>query len=555
MAILGLGRLRACLLVILVAGVPACAGGPEAAPPGAGSDAPRLIEKLGGRSVPITTASAEAQRYFDQGLALTYGFNHDAAVRSFAAAESLDPSCAMCAWGIGLALGPNINWPMGPEAGQRAYAAASRAQSLAAEATEKERALIGALSERYASDPGADRAALDRAYAEAMLGVQQRYPDDVDVATLTAEALMDLTPWDYWTSEGEPREHTPQALKLLEGAIAREPQHVGANHYYIHATEEFFPERGEPSADRLAALDLDAGHLVHMPSHIFWRVGRYQDAEEINRRASAEDEEFFGWCRSGPVYRSLYYPHNVHFLWAAASVEGRSQIAFSAARKLESVTSDRVDEFPFMEDYMAIPMLTYARFGRWDTLLGTPAPDARHRYLTGIWHYTRGLAFVRRGSADRARAELAALAGILQEQAAQELLLAGGVAQAAQLLAIGAAHLEGELASAEGRRDDAVSALGRAVELQDAIPYMEPPPFYFPTRQALGAVLLEAGNAAEAEAVYRRDLEQYPKNGWSLFGLAQSLAAQGRAADAAWAGAGQRAAWARADVTLTASRF
>jgi tetratricopeptide (TPR) repeat protein len=528
---------------------------PEPAPPGAGSDAPRLIANPGAIAYPITTPSPTAQRYFDQGLALVFGFNHDAAIRSFAAAEELDPECAMCAWGIALASGPNINWPMGPASGRTAFAAAGRASQRAAQATEKEQALIAAVATRYAEDPTADRAPLDLAYAGAMREVQARYPDDDEIATLSAEALMDLMPWNYWTPEAEPREHTPQVLEYLEGVLARTPGHIGANHYYIHATEEFFPERGEAAADRLAALGVEQGHLVHMPSHIFWRVGRYEDALEINQAAAAQDEEFFSWCRAGAVYRSLYYPHNVHFLWAAAAAEGRSEIALTAARKLEAVTADGVEEFAFMEDFMVIPMLTLARFGRWDALLGTPAPDPAHRYLTGVWHYTRGLALVRTGALADAQKQLDAAAGIAAEAAMADLVLAGGVAQAGQLLAIGVAHLEGELAVAAGRGADALAALGRAVERQDALAYMEPPPWYFPTRQALGAVLLDLGRAAEAEAVYRRDLEQYPKNGWSLFGLARSFEAQSRAVDAQWAGKGFRAAWARADVTLESSRF
>ncbi|MDJ0847543.1 MAG: hypothetical protein QNK04_04075 [Myxococcota bacterium] len=546
-------RLVASIVVLALVG--ACQGGPASAPPEAGEDAPRLLEQLGDTHFPITTSSPRAQRYFDQGLTLTYGFNHDAAVRSFAAAARLDPGCAACQWGIALALGPNINAPMGPEAGREAYAAVQRARALEAGATDKERALIAALATRYAAEPPAERASLDLAYAEAMQEVRRDHPDDVDVATLTAEALMDLTPWNYWTSEAEPREHTPEVLRLLEFALERRPDHVGANHYYIHATEEFFPEKGEGAADRLGALDLEAGHLVHMPSHIYWRVGRYEDALDINRRAAAADEAFFSWCRGGAFYRAAYYPHNVHFLWAAASMEGRSQIAISTSRKLEAATADRVDQFDFMEEFMSIPALTLARFGRWDAVLGTPRPDPARRYLTGIWHYTRGLALVRGGRLADARDQLGSLRVVSREEATKSLVLAGGTTSASVLLSIAAAHLEGEHHAASGRSKRAVASLERAVEEQDALAYMEPPPWYFPTRQALGAALLESGRADEAEAVYRKDLEQYPANGWSLYGLARSLEAQGRSADAQWAEGGYRTAWARADVELTASRF
>jgi tetratricopeptide (TPR) repeat protein len=385
--------------------------------------------------------------------------------------------------------------------------------------------------------------------------VQRAFPEDVDVATLTAEALMDLYPWNYWTRDGQPREHTDEILRLLGYALSREPNHIGANHYLIHATEEFFPEKGEAAADRLAALDLDAGHLVHMPSHIYWRLGRYDDALEINRRAAATDEDFFSWCRASVFYRAAYYPHNLHFLWAAAAAEGRSGIALGSARRLEAATAEQVDELDFLEEFLSIPTLTLVRFGRWDAVLGTARPDASRRYLMGVWHYARGMALLRGGRADEADAELAALREVAGEEAAGRLVLAGGVASASQLLGIGAAHLEGEILAFRGQTDAGVAALERAVAEQDLVAYMEPPPWYFPTRQALGAVLLDAGRPADAEAVYRRDLEQHPSNGWSLYGLARSLEAQGRTADAAWAEQGYRNAWARADVDLSASRF
>jgi tetratricopeptide (TPR) repeat protein len=516
---------------------------------------PKLLERLGSQQHAITTRVPLAQRYFDQGLILSFGFNHEAAVDSFEAAAALDPDCAMCFWGIALALGPNINAPMGPDAGRRAYAAAQSALERAPAASAKERAYIEALATRYAAEPPDDRSSLDRAYAGAMRELRRAHPDDVDAAVLLAEALMDLYPWDYWTSEGKPREHTDEILELLEWSMQRQPEHVGANHYYIHAVEEFFPERGVVAADRLGDIAPDAGHLVHMPSHIYWRVGRYADALDINQRASAADEAFFSWCRAGPFYRAAYYPHNLHFLWAAAAAEGRSEIALTAARKLQAATVEPMQEFAFLEEFQSIPILTLARFGRWDAVLGEPKPDEARRYLVGIWHYARGLARVRRGEPAEAAIELAALRGVVAEPATQSLILAGGTSSATQLLEIGVAHLEGELAAERGETDVALAALERAVALQETLVYMEPPPWYFPTRQALGAVLLEAGRAPEAEAVYRADLKQYPSNGWSLYGLEASLRAQGRSDDAAIVERGFAAAWARADVKLEASRF
>ena len=407
---------------------------------------------------------------------------------------------------------------------------------------------------RYSADPEADRAAFDRAYAYAMREVQRRHPDDLDAATLYAEALMNLTPWDYWTSEAEPREHTPEILALLERVQERDPQHPGANHYYIHAVEEFFPERAVPAAERLADIAPDAGHLVHMPSHIFWRVGRYQEALEINQRAAAADEAFFGWCRAAGLYRTLYYPHNIHFLWAAALAEGRSDLALSAARNLASKVPDTmIEEFAGAEEWRAIPLFTLARFGRWDAIRGEPRPAPGHRYTTGIWHYARGLAATRQGRLEDAAAELGALQELVESEALASLDFVGE--PAADYLRIGAHHLAGELAAARDEPDAAVRELEQAIRIQAAQLYTEPPRWYFPLRQALGAVLLEAGRAEQAEAVYRLDLEQHPRNGWSLFGLSRSLREQGRETEASAVETGFANAWERADVKLAASRF
>ncbi len=547
--------------ILLTLGLPlGCAAvlmlGPEPhAAADAAREAPRLLEGLGDRHHPITTSSKQAQAYFDQGMALNFGFNHDAAVRSFEAAARIDPDCAICYWGVALALGPNINAPMGPEAGKAAFAAVRQAQALAPEASEREQAYIAALAARYTAEPPEDRSALDLAYAQAMKRVYEADRSDLDAATLYAEALMDLYPWAYWTDGAEPREHTAEIMRVLESVLERDPNHLGANHYYIHVVEEFFPAKAEASAERLSDLAPDAGHLVHMPSHIFWRLGRYDDALEINRRATASDENFFASCRAGAFYSSAYYPHNIHFLWAAASAEGRSEIALSASRKLESTTRRKLAEFPFVEEFMSTPALTLVRFGQWDTVLGALAPEREQRFLTGIHHYTRGIAQTRKGDLEAAGTELAALRAVAAEPAMQEFILAGGTAPASGLLAIGIADLEGELAFARGDPKQAIVEFERAVELQDALVYMEPPPWYFPQRQALGAALLRTGDAARAEKVYRADLEQYPRNGWSLYGLARSLEAQGRREEGEIVGQGFQNAWARADVKLTASRF
>jgi tetratricopeptide (TPR) repeat protein len=548
------------LATIAAAALAACQRG-DAPPPAPGAPvgpaayAPRLLDGLGYDTHPITTRSELAQRYFDQGLALSFGFNHDAAIDSFREAARLDPDCALCAWGIAFAWGPNINAPMGPEAGRAAWEALQEAQRRAPKASAVEREYIDALAKRYAADPNADRAALDRAFADAMRGLHERHPDDLDAATLYAESLMDLTPWNYYTPEGKPLEHTVEVIRVLESVLERDPQHIGANHYLIHAFEEYEPARAEAAADRLASLAPDAGHLVHMPTHIYWRVGRYDDAVALNEQAAAADVAYFSWCRSSKTY-ATYYNHNLHFLWAAASTQGRGDLALTTARRLAAnIPLEEVPALPFLEDWWPTPLFTLARFGRWDAVLAEPQPPDSLRYATAVWHYARGLALTRLGRLDEAQAEYAELETAANDPELAKLAFdpAGGTAQ--ERLRVGQHHLRGELAAARGDLEAAASALEEAVWVQDSMNYIEPPAWYFPVRQALGAVLLQDGRAAQAEVVYRKDLEQHPKNGWSLFGLAQSLRAQDKVQDAEWAETGFANAWAKSDVKLAASRF
>ena len=536
------------LLAILLT-VPHSAG----AQAGDAALAPELAG-LGTIHLAVTTAAPRAQRFFDQGLRLLYGFNHPESLRAFREAARLDPGLAMAYWGQAMALGPNLNQPMTPENGRLAHAAIARALAAVSGATDRERALVQALSARYSADPSADRKALDSAYAGAMRGVAARYPDDADVLTFYADAVMNVSPWDYWDRNGSARPGPALAIAALERVLARHPDHAGALHYHIHALEASNePERAESSADRLAPLMPAAGHMVHMPAHIYIRVGRYKDAAEANERAIAADEDYLSQCQAQGLYPVTYYPHNLHFLWAAATLEGRRAAAIDAARQVAAkVPHHHAGALAWTADYPVTPLLAYARFGRWRDVLTQPRPPANDPYAIGIWHYARALAFVGRRDPDRAAAELAQLETVTGHDAFKTTL------KDLPLLTnldIASRMVKGELAAARGRVDEAVTALNEAVALEDAIPYNEPPVWHHPPRQVLGAVLLEKGKAREAEAVYRQDLQRFRENGWSLFGLQRSLEAQGRHADAAAVKQRFDAAWSRSDLVLRSSRI
>jgi hypothetical protein len=522
-------------------------------PEGAGAP---LFNDLGRHHRPVTTRSELAQRYFDQGLILAYGFNHAEAHRSFAEASAQDPSCAMCAWGEAYVLGPNINKPMDDADVPAAFEASRRAARLASTASPVEQALIGALQERYAEQPVADRSPLDRAYADAMRGVAKRFPDDPDVQTLFAEALMDTMPWDYYEDPEHEKPATREVTGALEGVIESHPDHIGALHLYIHAVEpSSTPERAEPAADRLGSLSPGAGHLVHMPSHIYLRVGRYHDASLANEKAAAADESYITQCRAQGFYPAAYYPHNVHFLYASSAFEGRSAVSIGAARKLSAnMTEEIVAQVPITEEFVPMELFALARFGRWAELLAAPAPPAAWRYATGVWHYGRGLARAASGDLPEARDELAALEAVASEPGLSKTVFASGSTPGG-LLTIGARVLEARILGATGDWDTAAARLREAVAMQDALPYTEPPPWYFPVREALGAALLAADRPAEAEAVFAEQLEHTPRNGWSLRGLALSQRAQGENAAAAITEQQLAEVWARADVTPESSLF
>jgi len=427
-------------LAAIALGVSACDGGSSEDAHAGGRP---LLEGLSSHSMPITTRSPLAQKYFDQGLRLMYGFNHPEAIRAFEVAGQIDPGCTMCWWGVALSLGPNINAPMDPSSTVAAVAALEKAQSRALLSTPRELGYVTALANRYSTSPDTDRATLDRLYADAMRVHAKRFPDDLDAQTLTAEAVMDLSPWDYWTKDGEPKATTGEIVALLEGVLGRDPDHPGANHYYIHAVEASRdPGRALASAKRLETLAISAGHLVHMSAHTYMRVGMYREASAANARGALADEEYMAWCRSGGFYPAVYYPHNLHFLWASETMEGKSAAAIQTARKLQSkLTPQAVIDFPPAEEQVPVVYYALVRFGRYDEMLAEPAPPETQAYATGMWHHARGMAFAGKGQLDEARAELGLLDAIAVEPKLQALIFPA--APAGTLLALEVGPPEG----------------------------------------------------------------------------------------------------------------
>jgi tetratricopeptide (TPR) repeat protein len=520
-----------------------------------------LFEGMGTFHREITTSSPDAQKYFDQGMVLAFGFNHAESIRSFRAAQKLDPSCAMCYWGEALATGPNINVTskgkavMSPDDRAAAYKAIKRAMALRATATPAEQALIEALETRYSADFEAAREPQDIAYAEAMGAYVAAHPMDDDAAAMYAEAWMNTMPWDYWSADGEPKPDTVKVITALETIIERSPDHPLALHLYLHAVEASAdPGRAEDEADRLYQLVPGSGHLVHMPAHIFWRVGRYEDAAQANIQAAKVDEDYIAQCNAQGFYPALYYPHNVHFLWAAASMSGQSALAIETAQKLaDNVHIEQIKQFPTIEFFKTVPMLAHVQFARWTEILAMDAPPADLDYSNAIWHYARGVAFARSGEPDLAGAEQAELAKV--KDTVQIQFMDTNDYPASLLLNIADKLLLGEIANASGDFDASISLFEEAVGLQDSLPYTEPPFWYYPTRQSLGEALMKAARYTDAEAVYRRDLEQYPHNGWSMAGLAASLEKQGKTEEAMHLHHHFEKVWENADIDISASRL
>ena len=520
-----------------------------------------LLDRAGDLHYPVSTSVGEAQRYFDQGLTLVYAFNHDEAERSFREAARRDAKLAMAWWGVALALAPNINDPLpDPDREKKAWEAISRARELAEGASEKERALIEALAARHSGADEIDRPALNRAYADAMAVLAAHYPDDVDILVLRADAVMNTMPWDYWLDGGRtPKPETEPALAAIERALELNPRHPGANHLYIHAVEASTdPDRAVPAAERLGGLVPIAGHLVHMPAHIWIRVGRYDDAVEANRLAIDADEDYISQCRAQGVYPVGYYPHNVHFLWAALILQGRGAESIEAARKAATRHThdhfEAIPKFDFGHLLRGLPALTLVRFGRWDAVLAEPEPEPEMLFARATRHFARGMAHRAQGRLDEAETELAALAAIAADPVLAEtkFMLNNGldkIARVAELM------LRAEIRATRKDYRAAEPLLREAAALEDSFIYSEPPDWPLPPRHSLGAVLLEAGRPAEAEKVFREDLDRHRDNGWSLFGLRQALEAQGKSGEAAEAAERFRRAWAKADVELAAARF
>ena len=525
--------------------------GPQASPTGA--LAPRL-QNLGSHTFPVSTRNRQAQTFMNQGLNLAYAFNHAEARRAFREAARLDPNLAMAYWGQALVLGPNINALMEPNEEPSAFELVQKAMSLRSRATPRERAYIEALAQRY-SGKAEDRQPRDAAYADAMRKVHERFPNDLDAAMLYVESVMDLRPWGYWQRDGAPHARTDDIVELTERVMARHPKHPGAVHMYIHLMEgTSTPEKAEQAADTLQTLMPAAGHMVHMPAHIYQRVGRYADAIKANQLAVAADEDYISQCRAQGLYPMAYYPHNIHFLWFSATEDGQSRLAIESSRQLATKIDDEtLRSLPLTAGFRMVQYYALTRFGRWEEMLKQPEPPAFSAVLRSAWHYTRGLAFVATDRLADAEGELKKLEALKTDPSMREPMFSPNLSSA--ILAPASEVLAGEIAAARGNFDLAIAHLDKAIRLEDSLVYTEPSEFHFPPRLALGAILLKAGRPAEAETVYWEHLRRHRENGWGLFGLMQALRAQNKTADAALTEARFKTAWARADITLTASRF
>lgn len=513
-----------------------------------------LFDGYGDHHHPISTSNPKTQAYFDQGVRLLFAFNHPEAIRSFREAARLDPHCAMCWWGVAFALGPNINQPMHPDAVGPAWQAAEMARALERTASPEEVAWIEAVATRYAAHPPTDRSSLDQAFARAMRRLWSTYPQDLDAGVFAAEAMMDTQPWDLWSSDGTtPKGYATDIVASLETVLKQEPLHPGALHLYIHAVEASnTPERAEAAADRLENLMPAAGHIVHMPSHIYFRLGRYLDSMKVNLKAANTDEAYAAACRAQGYLPLGFYYHDIDVLWASAEMAGNYRIAIDAAHRVEKAES----AFPLARQWdgpLDTALLTNLRFGKWGEVLATPRPDATWKFSVAMWLYAQGFAAANMHDLDHANKDRVELAQMIADNAfAADDFRGDSHTPMAQ---IGLSLLDGETARLSGHLDEAIADFAKARDGELALPYGEPPSWHEPVSHLLGAALLEAGKPADAEAVYRDSLKTYRADGWALFGLAQALAAQGKSDEAARVRDDFARAWSVADVKLASSRF
>ena len=517
-----------------------------------------LFNNLGTLHFPITTDSELAQKYFDQGIILAYGFNHEEAFRSFEEVARLDSNCAMAYWGMAYVLGPNINLPMDAGVVHTAYEAIEKAISLLDDETQREKDYIMALSERYSAEAMEDRTPLDKAYSDAMRNLSVKYPDDLDASTMFAESIMDLHPWNYWLKDGTPQPWAPEMVAILEGVIQKNPDHHGANHLYIHVVEASKnPQRGLASADKLKFLAPGAGHLVHMPAHIYIRTGKYHEGSLANIRAVKSDEEYINQCNQQGFYPLAYYPHNYHFLWATATLEGDSKTAIDAALKTSQKPPDSlmsVCGYETLQHFAAIPLYAFITFGKWRDILNFEKPKDDRPYIVAVWHYARAMAFIATNNLEEAQNEISLLESFKDNETIDKLLI-WGFNSAGILVDIAIETSRGELAAKKKNYSEAIAHLEKAVEYEYSLQYDEPPTWFYPCRQNLGAVLIEAGKYEEAEIIYRENLTDIPENGWGLFGLQQALLKQGKVTEAAEIQKKFKDVWQYSDITLTSSRI
>ena len=518
-----------------------------------------LLNGLGSHSFTISSKVEGVQEYFNQGLIMAFAFNHAESIRSFKAAQKLDPNCAICFWGEALALGPNINVTsdgkaiMSPQDRLDAFERTNKAIALIEFASPKEKDFILTLKSRYNGDVNSSRVPLDIAYAEAMEALSSKYSDDTDAASLYAEALMNTMPWNYWAEDGNPKPDTIKVINTIESVLDKDPNHPLAIHLYIHAVEASSnPGRAEEAADRLADLVPGAGHLVHMPSHIYWRVGRYEDASLANIAAAKVDEEYIAQCNAQGFYPALYYPHNVHFLWAASTMEGMSDLSIESAIKVSNyVSPEQIRNIPFLEFFHTIPLLSYVRFAKWDKVFSYERPDDDFKFSNSIFNYALSVAHAANGNTLEANRFQSMILNDIESEEVNAMVMAGHPTKS--LMKIASLLASGSIDMYSSKYSEAITSFEEAVIIQDTLPYTEPPFWYYPTRQTLGHALLMNNSFEEAALVFEKDLKDYPRNGWSYFGLHLAQNKLNNQEESIEALNKFKEIWGRADISINSS--